>query len=72
MSLETIYFVIELVLIFIAGFGRIAILNTLNNFRDKFNRRCKTLQICLTHHKLRLRDLLTNEENQQKNQKHKP
>ncbi|WP_104747728.1 hypothetical protein [Helicobacter cetorum] len=62
LSLETIYFVIEMVLIFIAGFGWLATGKAQRNLYIKSYWRSKTLQTCLTHPKLSLRDLLTSEE----------
>ncbi|AFI03320.1 hypothetical protein [Helicobacter cetorum] len=62
MSLETIYFVIEMVLIFIVGFGSSATSKSARTLRIRFYTRYETLQTCLKNPKLSLKDLLAKEE----------
>ncbi|WP_104760554.1 hypothetical protein [Helicobacter cetorum] len=73
LSLETIYFVIEMVLIWIVGFGSSATSKAGLTLRIKFYSRCETLQTCLKNPKLSLKDLLTKEEkNNQRRMNSKP
>ncbi|WP_104714135.1 hypothetical protein [Helicobacter cetorum] len=61
LSQEAIYFAIELVLIWIAGFGSSATGKAQRNLYIKSYWRSKALEICLKNPKLSLRNLLINE-----------